>query len=121
MSSVLPVSPVVAHVNEYASATSCLSFSATYGMDKLVETCKVFMKNKAMRFVKDADGRALLASYGSDGTPLISRQQWRQKAGNLGDVHRHGGSSHEFLIQRCFFMYRKSGEAVVYTLPDTAP
>ncbi len=57
----LPVSPVVAHVNEYASATACLSFSATYGMDKLVEACKPFMKNKRMAFVKKADGRALVA------------------------------------------------------------
>ncbi len=112
----LPVSPVVSHVNEYASATACLSFPDIYGMDKLVETCKLFMKNKCMGFVKKADGRALLASYGSDGTPLITRQHWRQSAGSLGDVHRHGGSSHEYLIQRCFFMYRKSGEAVVDTL-----
>ena len=112
----LPVSPVVAHVTEYASTTACLDFNATYGMDKLVETCKLFMKNKAMGFVKKADGRALLASYGSDGTPLITRQQWRHTAGSMGSVRRPGGSSHEYLIQRCFFMYHKSGEAVVDTL-----
>ena len=112
----LLVSPVVAHVTEYASTTACLDFNATYDMYKLVETCKLFMKNKAMGFVKKADGRALLASYGSDGTPLITRQQWRHTAGSMGSVHRHGGSSHEYLIQRCFFMYRKSGEAVVDTL-----
>ncbi len=58
----LLVSPVVAHLTEYASATASLSFSAPYGMDKLAETCKLFMKNKAMGFVRKADGRALFAS-----------------------------------------------------------
>ena len=55
-----------------------------------------------MGFVRKADGRALLASHGSDGTPLVTRQHWRHKTGSLGDVHRHGNSSHEYLIQRCF-------------------
>ena len=98
----LLVPHVVAQVTEYASASACLSPTAAYGMDALVETCKLFMKNKAMGFVRKADGRALLASYGSDGTPLITRQHWRHKTGSLGDVHRHGNSSHEYLIQRCF-------------------
>ena len=66
--------------------------------------------------MRKADGRALLASYGSDGTPLITRQHWRHKTGSLGDVHRHGNSSHEHLIQRCFFTYRKNEETVVDTL-----
>ncbi len=43
------VPPVVAQVTEYASASACLSPTAAYGMDALVETCKVFMKkNRAM-------------------------------------------------------------------------
>ncbi len=105
----LPVSPVVAQMTDYASASACMASTATYGMDTLVETCKLFMKNKAMSFVQKADGHAFLFSYGSDGTPLITRQHWRHSMGTLGDAHRHGGSSHEFLLQRSFVTYRKSG------------
>ena len=40
---------------------------------KLVEVVKDYMLSRAKKFVADCDGRAVLFSYGSDGTPLLTR------------------------------------------------
>ncbi len=40
---------------------------------KLAEVVKDYMLSRAKKFVADCDGRAVLFSYGSDGTPLLTR------------------------------------------------
>jgi len=103
-------------VLEFASPTACLSPDLAQRMAALVETCKQFMVRKTKAFVASAEHRPLLVSYGSDGAPLITREYWQHKAGGNRVVHRHGGASLEYLIQRSFFLYRKCGETYMHTL-----
>ncbi len=55
---------------------------------KLVEVVKDYMLSKATKFVADCDGRAILYSYGSDGTPLLTRANYTHVLdGKLSRIH----------------------------------
>ncbi len=58
----------------------------------------------------------ILYSYGSDGTPLTSRQRWVYRLDQRHTVHRHGQSLTEFLIQRAHMTYFRGGEQRFFTL-----
>lgn len=115
-SSSRPAESVEDLVVRLSSPHQCLSVADADGLGNLVEVCKAFMLKRAKNFVASAENRPLLLTYGSDGTPMMTREHWRHKSSGSLSVHRHGGSSHEYLIQRAFFAYRKDGALCMCTL-----
>lgn len=103
-------------VLQFASPTAIVPTDKARRMAMLVEVCKSWLRRKALAFVALATGRPLLSSYSSDGTPLTTRERWHHRAGDQHIVHRHGGASHEFLIQRLFLAFRSDGELRLRTL-----
>eukprot|EP00969_Alexandrium_andersonii_P136557 6041182-Alexandrium_andersonii.AAC.1 len=73
---------------------------------RLAEIGKAFLLSRAKAFVRSASGRAVLYTYASDGTPMLSKSYHVQKVTESKKVRRVGGSLHELLVQRSFFKFR---------------
>ena len=83
---------------------------------KLVEVVKDYMLLRAKKFVADCDGRAVLFSYGSDGTPLLTRANFTHVLDGKRVV-RNAGKAEEFLIERAFLRSTdESGAPVMVSL-----
>jgi len=65
------------------------------------EIIKAALREKAIELVKNAGGRPILFSYGSDGTPLLTRATLTQSVGTQRVV-RSGGKAEEVLVERGF-------------------
>ena len=59
--------------------------------EKVCEIIKAALREKAIELVKNAGGRPILFSYGSDGTPLLTRATLTQSVGTQRVV-RSGGT-----------------------------
>ena len=68
---------------------------------KLVEVVKEYMRLKAKHFVAKCENRAILFSYGSDSTPLLTRASFSHVLDGKRVV-RNAGKAEEFLIERGF-------------------
>ena len=66
---------------------------------KLVEVVKEYMRLKAKHFVAKCENRAILFSYGSDNTPLLTRASFSHVLDGKRVV-RNAGKAEEFLIER---------------------
>jgi hypothetical protein len=83
---------------------------------KLCEVVKQYLTNKAKSVVAAASGRAVLYSYGSDGTPMLTRASFSSTLGGQ-TVRRYAGKSVEFLVERGFVKTTDGvGEPIVATL-----
>ena len=69
--------------------------------EKVCEIIKAALREKAIELVKNAGGRPILFSYGSDGTPLLTRATLTQSVGTQRVV-RSGGKAEEVLVERGF-------------------
>ena len=74
-----------------------------------------FTNMKARRFVQQRTHDTLLVQYGSDLTPLSTRETWKHAAGLLV-VRRSGRAAHEFLAQRCY-VTDSAGKSVLVMEP----
>jgi len=99
------------------AARVSLRLDATEGrvLAQAVEASKAFFQDKGRRFVHTAAGLPLLCSYSNDGTPIKARKHVVARAGGVR-VRRHGGASHEYLVQRLFLAYRSGGQMFMDTV-----
>lgn len=73
-------------------------------LDKLHRACEVLragLRLRAARLIRESHDRTLLVQYGSDCTPLLTKERFAEAVGEL-DVVRAGKACNEFLIQRLF-------------------
>ena len=91
-------------------------------LHKLVEILKSFLVAKAKTAITKAQGRAILFSYGSDGTPLLT---WHcvQAEHQGGKVKRKAKQSDELLVEVGFIRTTDStGEHVIaFLTKDPVP
>ena len=66
-----------------------------------MEVVKDYMLLRAKKFVADCDGRAVLFSYGSDGTPLLTRANFSHVLDGKR-VARNAGKAEALLTERAF-------------------
>jgi hypothetical protein len=69
---------------------------------RLVVVGLSFLQNSARAFIRKADDRPVLFSYGSDGTPLVARRIHVQQVSQETTVRRSGGQGVEFLVENAF-------------------
>jgi len=90
--------------------------------EELLQLCEVIKDHlwrKAKAMVKEAGDHAILYSYGSDGTPMLTRQTTTTRLASGRVVKRSAGSGTEFLVQMAFLKYyQDSGEARMACLVD---
>lgn len=73
-------------------------------LDKIHRGCEVLrdgLRARVMKIFRLNRDRPLLVQYGSDCTPLLTKERYQHSVGGVSVV-RGGHSSHEFLIQRTF-------------------
>jgi len=68
-------------VLELATPHRVLSSQDVSKAAKLCEVVKQYLTNKAKSVVAAASGRAVLFSYGSDGTPMLTRACFKSTLG----------------------------------------
>ena len=106
---------------EYGNARRCLKGprdgERVRRLSLLIRHWTVF---SAERFVQTRRDDSLLCQYGSDCTPLVSREQFHVGSGVL-DVRRSGKASHEYLIQRLFITGSGGRTVSVLDIPYIMP
>ena len=104
------------HVSELATPHKVLNSQDVSRAAKLCEVVKHYLTNKAKSMVASASGRAVLYSYGSDGTPMLTRASFSSTLGGH-TVRRYAGKSVEFLVERGFVKTTDGvGEPIVASL-----
>lgn len=88
-------------VRKFAKPSTCLEKRDLEVVHRASEVIRLFTKENAKRFVERHTHKPLLVQYGSDVTPLITRETYRSDFEGFSVV-RHGKGCHEFLVQRCF-------------------
>lgn len=74
-------------------------------LDRIHAACEVLrwgQRVSAEAFIRRHADRTLVMQYGSDVTPLVTKEQYRRECGGASSVVRGGHSCQEFLIQRLF-------------------
>lgn len=115
---------VEASCRRLAQASLVLDKSDREEAAKLAEVLKDFMRSQVRNLVQRPNGRPLLCSYSSDGTPLLTKQRFRAKlVGKQKPIVRVGGQCHEYLIQQAFvrFLDAEGMPHIVAQLRDPAP
>ena len=108
---------LVALYKDYGVASKFLSREEAFVCPKLVEVGKAFLWAKARSLVTRAAGKAILYSYGSDGTPLLAQSTSVTSLGDGSRRVRKAGHAAEFLMQKAFLTFRShSGEKQVQCL-----
>ena len=80
-------------------------------MSRVAEAQRVFLQEHARRWLVDRQHDTILFQYGSDLTPVMTRDRHTHSVDELSIV-RSGKASQEFLIQR-LFMRDLQGSTVV--------
>ena len=87
---------------------------------RLCEVGKAFLQEKARALVRGAGGRAILHTYGSDCTPLLTGVAYTTRMGGR-TVVRKGSEGAEFLVQRSFLKTTDASGDPVQTVLFTEP
>ena len=87
---------------EYANAYKVLGKEDSLVASKLCEVGKAYLLRKAKSLVTAAEGRAILLTYGSDSTPLLSMATMTTNLHGHRTVVRKAGQAVEFLVERAF-------------------
>lgn len=69
---------------------------------KLADVAWEYMQMKGKDLVNKANGRPVLFSYGSDGTPMLTRATVTSQNSSGQQVMRRAGRAAEFLLERAF-------------------
>ena len=88
----------------HASPSSVLSRTEAPQAARLCEVVKQHLWAAAKRFVEQSSAGAVLYSYGSDGTPLLTMETHGLHPGMGSVLYRRAKESGEYLIERAFPM-----------------
>jgi hypothetical protein len=90
---------------------------------KICEVIKAFLYRKAQAAIAQARGRAILFTYASDGTPLLTQKTVTAKTEAGQTVVRRGGHGVDFLMQRAFLRTSddKGGAVIACVIADPVP
>ena len=88
-------------------------------LEALHKACEILrhgFRQRVRRFCMLHQDRTLVFQYGSDCTPLLTKERFREVVGEL-DVSRAGHAGHEFLIQRLFVEAGPGNRIVAVEVP----
>ena len=88
---------------DHCQASKVLGRAEGYVNAKLCEVGKAYLQEKARALVRESNGRPVLFTYGSDGTPSLTRATFTSKGDPGKTVSRKAGLGTEFLVERAFF------------------
>jgi hypothetical protein len=89
-------------LREHAIASKVLSKDEALVAARLCEVAKAFLLSKAKGIVRAAGDRAVLVTYGSDGTPALTFETTSCSITSQHSTVRKAGHSVEFLVERAF-------------------
>ena len=92
-------------IQDMAMPSKVLDREELRTLEKLTVVSWDFLQHKACRLVAGAHNRPILASFGSDGTSLMSRHHYSFELGGLR-LSQTVRSTEEFLVQKCFLTHR---------------
>jgi hypothetical protein len=110
-----PSSVAKSLVDKYAGVSQSMGKDDIRIVCKIAEVAKTFLDTLARCFVRDRQYQAIAVVFGSDTTPLRTRQRWLSKVDELLVV-RSSVRTDDWLIQRCFLYDGFGNRATV--LPD---
>lgn len=88
-------------IRRFSKPSTCLE---KRDIDQVHKACHVLrdgLRQRALRYIMDNRDQTMLIQYGSDCTPLVTRERYQHEV--LGvKVRRGGRCSQEFLVQRWF-------------------
>ena len=103
-------------VRKFAKPSICLEKRDLEHVHRASEIIRVFTAENAKRFIQRHADKTMLMQYGSDLTPLITRETYRSVSDDAS-VIRHGKGCHEFLIERLFLVTREGLSCAVLEDP----
>eukprot|EP00974_Lingulodinium_polyedra_P057606 5544797-Lingulodinium_polyedra.AAC.1 len=96
-------------IRMHSSASRVLSRDDSREALRLVEVVKEFLWSKAKALVRECNGRPILYSYGSDGTPLLTQESVGLHIAPKAILYRRAKESGEYLVERAFLLAHKPG------------
>ena len=107
----------------FCSAPTTFTHSDKAQCAKICEVMKTFLYQKAQRIIAQCKGRAVLLTYASDGTPLLTQKTYTAKAESGQTVVRKGGHGTDFLMQRAYLRTSddKGDPVITCILSDPVP
>lgn len=106
----------LSYIVAYARPSFVCAWRDLGRVNKLAEICKFLLRCFALRFLKDHSEEAVLITFGSDCTPLLSRTRHSSTWQHL-TVKRSGRSGGDWLVQRCFLLAGSGARAAHFTEP----
>ena len=88
----------------HCSASSNLARDEGREAAKLVAVVKSFLWARAKTLVRTANGQPVLFSYGSDGTPLLTKESVAIRPTAKTVLYRRATQSGEYLVERGFLL-----------------
>ena len=88
----------------HSSASRNLARDEGREAGRLMEIVKQFLWQRARALVREANGRPVLYSYGSDGTPLLTKESVAAKPCRKTILYRRARQSGEYLVERGFLL-----------------
>jgi len=76
---------------------------------KLIEVLKYFLRERGLNLIENAGSHAILVSYGSDATPMLTRACFSQQGSDGRRVTRNAFRAEEFLVERMFIKVVDAG------------
>ena len=90
---------------DYARPHKVLSKEEAAVAAKLCEVGKAFLWQRAKDMVKESGDRAILFSYGSDGTPVLTQLTIVRQLSEHQNFSRRAGDGTELLVERAFVKF----------------
>ena len=85
-------------------------------LHRLAEALRSFFSSRARQYILDHRSDALLVQYGSDCTPLSTKERYEASIGEVRVV-RGGRASQEFLVQKCFIETMRVAAICILEVP----
>lgn len=85
---------------EFSRAHRVVAKHEAMQVSKLVEVVKAYLMRKARALVDAAQGRAILYTYASDGTPMLTKSTFSHSLGGQRRFVRKAGRATDFLVER---------------------
>ena len=107
----------------FCNAPTTFTHSDKAQCAKICEVMKTFLYQKAQRIIAQCKGRAVLLTYASDGTPLLTQKTYTAKTESGQTVVRKGGHGTDFLMQRAYLRTSddKGDPIITCILADPVP
>jgi hypothetical protein len=109
--------PVIDAIQKYRVYSASLTSHDLEKIATVSETCKTFLKERAIRWLHNHRSSTILYQYSSDTTPIVTKETFKRQWENLSVVRR-GRSSKDLLVQRAFLTEASGPPIAIFMEPQ---